>query len=141
MHKHGSMGRIVQRSLNAQYPIWLFFLELGSENLPPQAHATCFRQRRVARSDERQAEARGSVRGIRTAPHNSTAHDVPKHLVDVAASETCETQRVNRKACNVRISYLGGVETYKGTPVVPLVDAHGTMARLSVVKLTEHLEE
>ena len=58
MHKHGSVCRIVQYNLNAQYPIWLFFLELGRENLPPQAHATCFRQRRVARSDERQAEAR-----------------------------------------------------------------------------------
>ena len=52
-----------------------------------------------------------------------------------------KTQRLNMKACNVRISYLGGVETYKGSPVVPLVDAHGTMARLSVVKLTEHLDE
>ncbi len=72
---------------------------------------------------------------------NNTAHDVPKHLVDVAASETCEALRLRIKSCNVRISYLGGVETYEVSPVVPLVDAHGTMARLCIAKLTEHLEE
>jgi hypothetical protein len=128
-------------SFSAQYPVWLLFLELGSENLPPQAHATCFRQCRVARSDERQAQARANVRGIRAIPYNNTTHNVPKHLVYVAASKTCETKRLNKKACNVRISYLRGMETHEVSPVLPLVDAHGAMARLCVVKLAEHLEE
>ena len=134
------MCRIVQCSLNAQYSIWLFFLKLGSESLPPQAHPTCFRQRRVARSDERQAEARASARGIRTVPYNNTTHNLPKHLVYVAASKTCETKRLSKKACNVQISHLRGMETHEVSPVLPLVDAHGAMSRLCVVKLAEHLE-